>query len=175
MSVVLKIIDSISEWSGKVNRWVVPGLVAVLTYEVVARYVFNAPTKWAHETTTFLLATIAVLGLAYTHLHHGHVRIDIIYSRLSPRGKATIDVICGFLLLFPLLAILIYGSFHSMWLAWARGELMIWSPWRPPAGPIKTVFLLGWCLFFLQSGAEFIRDLYLLVKNKSLVRNEPNV
>jgi len=170
----LKMIDSISEWSGKATRWAVVVLIAALTYEVVARYAFNAPTIWAHEVTTFLLLTIVALGQAYTHLHHGHIRVDIIYRRFSLRGRAALDVVCWLLLFLPLMAVIIYGAFTTMMLSWSLGEVSHYSPWEPPLAPIKGIFLLGFCLFFLQSVAEFIRDLYFVVKNRSLAGSGSN-
>ena len=99
---IVRFIDSISELIGKTVRWACVALVLVLVYEVIARYVFNAPTIWAHETAVMLGGTVVALGWAYTHRHHGHVRVDVIYTHLSPRGKAFTDVLCAFFLLFPL-------------------------------------------------------------------------
>ncbi len=168
MRIIVRAIDSISEWTGKTIRWACVALVLVLVYEVTARYVFNAPTIWAHETSCMLGGTIVALGWAYTHRHHGHVRVDVLYMHLSPRGKAIVDVLCASFLLFPLLAILIYMAADFMWVAWLRGEVLIESYWYPPSGPIRTVTLLGLCLFAFQGVAQFIRDLYLLIRNKAL-------
>jgi len=112
--------------------------------------------------------TIVALGWAYTHRHHGHVRVDVFYMHLSPRGKALTDVLCAFFLLFPLLLILIWTAADFMWVAWARSEVLIESYWYPPSGPIRTGMFLGLCLFALQGMAQFIRDLYLLLRNKPL-------
>jgi TRAP-type mannitol/chloroaromatic compound transport system permease small subunit len=168
MRIIVRATDSISEWTGKIVRWACVALVLALCYEVIARYVFNAPTIWAHETSCMLGGTIVALGWAYTHRHHGHVRVDVLYTHLSPRGKAIIDVFCALFLLFPLLAILIYTAADFMWVAWLKGEVLIESYWYPPSGPIRTVMLLGLSLFALQGAAQFIRDFYLLIRNKPL-------
>jgi len=168
MKKIVRVIDSVSEWTGKTVRWACVALVLVLCYEVTARYVFTAPTIWAHETSCMLGGTIVALGWAYTHRHHGHVRVDVFYARMSPKGKAITDVLCAFFLLFPLLAILIYTAADFMWIAWLKSEVLIESYWYPPAGPIRTGMFLGLCLFALQGIAQFIRDLYLLIRNKSL-------
>lgn len=163
---ILEIIDSISEYTGRAAKWICVALVIVLTYEVMMRYVFNAPTIWAHLTSMMLSGAIVMMGLAYTHLHHGHIRVDIFYTRLSPRGKAVTDVICALLFLFPLLAIFLRTSASWMWRSWIEGEVRIESYWYPLAGPFRTVMFLGVCLFALQAVAQFIRDLYFLVRNK---------
>ncbi len=168
MRAIVRVIDSISEYTGKVICWACVALIVVLVYEVTARYVFNAPTIWAHETSCMLGGTIVALGWAYTHRHHGHVRVDVFYMHLSPRGKAITDVLCAFFLLFPLLAILAYTAAEFMWVAWSKGEVLIESYWYPPSGPIRTVTFLGLCLFAFQGVTQFIRDLYLLIRNKAL-------
>ena len=50
MAKFLRIIDKASEYSGKTVRWVALGMIFATTYEVIARYFFNAPTQWAHQT-----------------------------------------------------------------------------------------------------------------------------
>lgn len=164
MRTVIRVIDSISEYTGKVICWACLVLVMVLVYEVTARYIFNAPTIWAHETSSMLGATIAALGWAYIHQHHGHVRVDVFYAHLSPRGKAIADVVCALLFLFPLVIILAYVAADRMWFSWSMGETLIATYWYPPAGPIRLVVLLGLSLFALQGIAQFIRDIYLMIR-----------
>lgn len=168
MRAIVRIIDSISDWTGKIICWLCVVLVLVLIFEVTARYVFDAPTIWAYETGTMLGCTIVAMGWAYTHRHHGHVRVDLFYARLSPRGKATVDALCALLLLFPLLIILICSAADSVWFSLKMGETLAVGYWYPPAFPIRTVFFLGLSLFFIQGFAEFIRDLYLLIRNRPL-------
>lgn len=168
MRTIVKIIESISEGTGMAVRWACVALVLVLVYEVAARYAFNAPTIWAHQTSCMLGSTFAAVGWAYVHRHGGHVRIDIFYARLSPRGKAMIDVLCAFFLLFPLLLVLIYTATEFMWTAWVEGEVLIESYWYPPSGPIRTITVLALCLFLLQGVAQFIRDLHFVIRNKPL-------
>jgi TRAP-type mannitol/chloroaromatic compound transport system permease small subunit len=168
MKKIVDIIDTISEYSGKILIWAAVGLVIVLCYEVVSRYVFDAPTNWALETSKMLGATLAAVGWGYTHLHHGHVRVDVIYMHLSPKGKALIDVIMASLFLFPLVGILTYCAISWTIYSWEMGERMVESSWLPPAGPIRTVLTLAFFLFALQCVSRLIRDLYLIIRSKTL-------
>jgi len=165
---IIRVIDSISEQAGKTARWCCLILVAVVVYEVTARFVFNAPTIWAFETICMLLATISALGWAYTHRHHGHVRVDVFYGLLPLRGRAIIDVSCYLLIFFPFLIMLIYASASGAWFSWSFAERSIEGYWYPPRWPIRTVMFLGVSLFFLQGVAHFTRNLYLLIRNKPL-------
>jgi len=168
MRTIVRVIDSISEYSGKVVRWACLALVLMLCYEVAARYVFNAPTSWAFEASSMLGGTIAVLGWSYTHRHGGHVRVDVFYSHLSPRGKAILDIALSLLFFFPLLLALAYIAWDRMWFSWSMSEVMARGNWYPPTGPIRTIVVLGLCLFALQGMAQFIRDLYRLIRNQQL-------
>ena len=150
MRIVVKIIDSISEWTGKTVRWSCLALVLVLCYEVTARYVFNAPTIWAHATSCMVGGTIVVLGWAYTYLHQGHVRVDVFYTHLSPRGKAIVNMICAILFFFPLLAVLIRSSVEWLCFSWSMHEVIIATYWYPSAIPMRMVVFLGLLLFTLQ-------------------------
>ena len=168
MKNLVRIIDNISEYTGQGAIWLSVALVLVLTYETTSRYVFNAPTQWVYETSYMIGASMAVLGWSYTHRHHGHIRVDVFYTRLSPKGQAIVDVVISLLLLLPLLAVLIYGSYASMQFAWEMNERLPESSFRPPAGPIKTVIMVGIILFALQCLAELIRDLYLLIRKMAI-------
>jgi len=168
MRTIVRVIDAISEYTGKIVRWACLALVLVLCYEVTARYVFNAPTSWASETSSMMGGTIAVLGWSYTHRHGGHVRVDVFYSHLPPRGQAILDIALSLLFFFPLLFFLAYIAWDRMWFSWSMGEVMARGNWYPPVGPIRTVVVLGLCLFALQGVAQFIRDLYRLTRNKQI-------
>lgn len=167
MKIMLRVIDSISEYTGKVARWLCLFLVIVLVYEVSMRYIFDAPTMWAHQTSCMLGGSIIALGWAYVHRYHGHVRIDVLYTRLSSRGKAAIDVLGHLFVFFPLMFIFIYTSASRMLFSWSMDEVLILTYWYPPAGPVRTVIFLGFSLFALQGVAQLIRDSYLLIRNKS--------
>ena len=106
------------------------------------------------------------MGWSYTHRYHGHVRVDVIYTHLPTRGKAIIDVVCFIILFLPLLLVLIYASADKALNAWEMGEQLTEGYWYPPAGPIRTVMVIGLFLFALQGVAHFIRDLHLLIRNK---------
>lgn len=163
MKKLLITIDSISEHSGRVVSWLVVILVLTLTYETIMRYVFNAATIWAHLTAMMIGGSIVLLGLAYTELHKRHIRIDVIYSRMSDRGQALLDVIGAFVFLLPVLIALVSIAFSKMYASWATGEVRIESYWYPPAAPFRTVYFIGVSLFALQCLAKFIRDLSTLI------------
>lgn len=167
MRKILKVIDSISGYTGKIFSWACVALILVLTYETVMRYVFNAPTVWAHLVGMMLGGSIVFMGFAYVHLHKQHLRIDVVYIKLSPRKRAVIDVVFALIFLFPLLGVLINTSFSWAVNSWVTGEVRIESWWYPPAAPFRTLMVVGLCIFALQCFAQFFRDVYFLVRNTS--------
>ena len=170
MKKILRGIDSVNEQAGSISSWLVAVLIAVILYEVVARYVFNAPTTWAFGTFRMLGGAIVVLGWAYAQWHNSHVRVDVFYIHFSPRKRALVDVIGTGLFFFPLFAVFIKFAGSSIWhtsLAFTLG--MTSYPGKPSVNLLyTTVILIGLCLFFLQFVARFIRDVYILAKGRLL-------
>jgi len=163
----LRIIDFISEWSGRTVRWLAAVLVVVMTAEAVMRYAFSRPTEWSFEISVMLGATIYVLAWSYTHRHRSHIRVDVIYARLSPRAQAIIDVVGTLFFSLPLIVLMIYASIDNAWASWVEKERLIQTLWYPPAGPLRTVVALGFILLALQIVAQFVRDLYLLITGRA--------
>lgn len=162
---LLKFIDRMSGWTGRATSYLVLLLSGVVMYEVVCRYVFNAPTIWAQETSTFLYGAFFMLGGAYVFLIDGHVRVDIFYTRLSRRGKAIVDLIS-----FPIFFFLFIGI-----LVWEGGKMAIWSwsiwehtqsPWSPPIYPLKTVIPVAALLLLLQGIARYVRDVLFMINER---------
>lgn len=167
MDSFLRRVDWLSEWSGKAVSWFSVALTLALTYEVIMRYAFNAPTVWAFDVSYMLGGTLFFAGAAYTLWSKGHVRIDILYLRFSPRGRALLDIIFTLIFFFPLWGILLVELIPYVYDSWASGERALESFWRPPIYPFKTVLPVGVALLLLQGIAEFIRSLNVAFKGKS--------
>ena len=67
--------------------------VFVYYYEVIARFVFNSPTNWVHESMFLMYGMQYMLCGAYAYREDQHVRVDVFYTKFSPRGKAIADII----------------------------------------------------------------------------------
>lgn len=168
MRAVLKVIDSMSQQVGSSARWLTLALVLVAAFDTLLRYAFNAPTVWAYESSCMLGGATYALGWAYDELHKSHIRVDVFHARYSPWGKALSDVICAAFFFFPLMIILAKTSVWWAVRAWRINEVMIESYWYPPAAPFRTVIAVGICLFLLQGSAQFVRDLYFVIRRKAI-------
>ena len=169
MKKFVQTINSISEFTGQLVKFLVVLLIIVLCYEVISRYAFNRPTIWALETAKMLMGTFGAWGWAYTYLYDGHVRVDVFYSKLSRTGRAWIDVILSIIFLFPICIILISAGIRWAAFAWKFGEKMVESSWLPPAAPFRTLLVVGFILFTLQSVSKFIEELYFLIRKRELL------
>ena len=167
MRKVLRFIDNVSELSGKSVRWLSIILVLVMTLEVIMRYGFNHPTMWAYESCLMMGCAMYALAYCYTQRYDAHVRVDVFYTQLSPRGKAMVDAICGLLMFLPVIAFMIGASWVWMLHSWKIHEKMVETYWYPPYYPLRTVVALGWTLLGLQGLAGIIRNFYMVIRNKA--------
>ena len=167
MRKVLRFIDYLSDLSGKSVRWLAMILVLVMATEVVMRYGFNHPTMWAYESSLQLGCAMYALAYCYAQRHDAHVRVDIFYTHLSPRGKATIDVICGLMMFLPVIGLLVGASWVWAIKSWTIQEKMVETYWYPPYYPLRTVVAIGWTMLGLQGLAGILRSFYTLIRNKA--------
>lgn len=108
-------VNSISEFLGKLSAVLFILLLLNVFYDVIMRYLFNDVSIGMQELEWHLYATIFLLGVPYTLLKEGHVRVDIIYERLSPERQAWIDLLGSLLLLLPfVLLVAWYGVGFTM-------------------------------------------------------------
>lgn len=165
-------IDSLSMKIGHLVKYLIPVLILVLTFEVVSRYVFDAPTIWALETSMMIFGSIGALCWGYTLKIGGHVRVDVFYSMFSRRWKAFVDVALTIIFLFPFELILIYTGIKWSLFALKTGEKLVDSSWLPPSAPFRIVLTIGFILFFVQTISEFIKNTYYLIKGEALIMDE---
>lgn len=165
---VIKVIDGISEWTGKWVAWLIVPLIAGLSYEVIARYVFNAPTVWAYDLAYMLYGTLFMVGAAYTLRKNGHIRTDIFYDRWSPRRQGWINVISYLFLFFPGMFFFLISGLEAAIHSWTILEKSDFSPWRPPLYPFKTIIPLAALLLIIQGFSEFLKSLYASLKGEWL-------
>jgi len=156
----IRVFDTISEWCGRVVAWLILPLVFGLTYEVIARYGFDAPTTWAYDTSYMLYGAHFMLGAGYTLLKKGHIRTDLFYERWPARRQGLIDACAYLFLFFPGMFFFFLASYDAAAHAWQIGETSEASAWRPIIYPFKTVMPLTAAMVFVQGISEFLKALW---------------
>lgn len=164
-----RMVDKVSEVSGGfTSLWTV---IAVLfyTFEVIARYFFNAPTNWVHEAAFLMFGMMYTISGAACYLADGHVRVDLFYANWSPRGRAASDLIMSTIFYVFALAFLFTGWIFASqgldqnvlptWLAQGYQFDISQSEWQVAYWPVKFMIPLGGFLICVQGASRFIKDL----------------
>ena len=165
---IIRTIDSFSLWSGKFFAWLIIPMVAALTYEVVARYFFDAPTEWAYDMTFMLYGTHFMLGLAYTLQKKGHIRTDSFYGKWSVKTQGRVDTVCYLLFFFPGLIVFMVLTWKFFLISFGQGERYVGSPWMPILYPFKFVMPVAAGLLLLQGVSELLKSWHAARKGEWL-------
>jgi TRAP-type mannitol/chloroaromatic compound transport system permease small subunit len=166
MDTVVRTIDSINTWIGKVFAWLFLPLTYALVHEVVATKVFARPTVWAFDASYMLYGTIFMMGTAYTLAVDGHVRGDMIYRLWPARVQASIDLMLYVLVFFPaMVAMLIAGSSYAYY-SYSIGERSLQSPFGPIIWPLKMVIPVTAFLLVLQGVSQVLKCVRCLQRGR---------
>ena len=157
---IARALDPVAIWSGRITAWLIIPMVLGLSYEVVARYVFNAPTLWAYDMTFMLYGSFFMLGAAYTLQRKGHIRTDSLYADWSPRRQGWVDVVCYLVMFIPFVTVFLWTGWGYFEKSFTTGERFVSSPWMPVAWPFKAVMPLTGLLLALQGISELCKSLY---------------
>ncbi|MBS3647971.1 TRAP transporter small permease subunit [Pseudaminobacter sp. 19-2017] len=154
--------DGLSAWFGKVFSWSIVLMTLAVSYEVLVRYFFRAPTPWAFDISYMLYGTLFMMAGAYTLSRDGHVRGDFIYRLWSSRTQAAVELVLYFLFFFPGIIALVLAGWKYAARSWAQQEVSINSPAGIPIYQFKTVIVVAGVLLFLQGIAQVFRCLICL-------------
>jgi TRAP-type mannitol/chloroaromatic compound transport system permease small subunit len=157
----IRAIDRFTDRSGTMFSWITVILVLSVSYEVIARYAFNAPTIWVFDVTYMAYGMLFMLGAAYA-LHKGaHIRTDFFWEHFSTRKKGWIDTLSYLLFFFPgLTAILVISGDEALY-SWRINETSDQTPWRPILWPFKAIVPLACLLLLIQGVSELLKSLYM--------------
>ena len=140
LKTVVRYIDRLNGWVGRGVAWATLGLVLVVFVDVVMRYLFNTSFVFTQELEWHIFGFIFLIGAGYTLLKDGHVRVDIIYQRLGPKGRAWVNF-CGVILfLIPGCIMVIATSWNFTMNSFAILE------GSPDPGGIPFRFVLKGCI-----------------------------
>jgi len=156
----LKFINAVNDRVGNLLSYFLFLFFALLFMEVILRYFFNSPTVWANELAQMFFGAYAILSGGYILRTGGHVNVDILYSRLSHKKKAALDIFTSLLFFLFCGMLLIYGG-SLAWDSLSRFEHSQ-SAWNPPLYPAKLMIPLAALLLMLQGLAKLIRDVLIL-------------
>jgi TRAP-type mannitol/chloroaromatic compound transport system permease small subunit len=150
-------VDRLNFWVGRFWALAIFVVTFAVLYEVVARTAFGTPTLWSNETTIYVSAVAYLIGGGYALLYRRHVRIDLLYDRLSPRTRAKLDLVT-FLFFVIYVGGLVWVGTTMGWTSFTQSE-GTGTPWNPPIWPVKLAIPIAGALLLLQGIANLLRDL----------------
>lgn len=168
-----RLLDTLNERIGRAALWLVLAATAISAANAVVRYGLGRSSNAWLEAQWYLFAAIVLLAAGYTLKHNGHVRVDVIYGRLSARAQAWIDLLGAALFLLPLCGLM-------LWLAWPGFiESLRLGEISPDAGgllrwPVRLLIPLGFALLGLQGVSEIIKRVAFLRGQAELPKERPS-
>ncbi|MCW8891337.1 MAG: TRAP transporter small permease subunit [Sedimenticola sp.] len=155
------LIDAVNERIGQLISWLVVAMVLLGVYNAITRKLsqtigLDLSSNSYIEAQWYMFSLVFLWGAAYALKHRAHVRVDILYSRVSERGKAWIDVIGTCLFLLPLSALIFYVSLTYAGDSWHNMEASP-DPGGLPRYLIKSAIPVAFALLIVQGLSELIK------------------
>lgn len=172
-------IDGFADRLGGIAGWATLAMVTIGSYNTLARYVdgwrgshrdaeseaggalLRFSSNAFLETQWYLFSFVFLIGAAYALRRNAHVRVDVLYGRLGPRGKARIDLFGTIFMLVPFSIFCLWVSWPSVRNSWAVGEQ---SP--DPGGlaryPVKSLILVAFVLLLIQAISQLVKSVAVL-------------
>ncbi|MES2940641.1 MAG: TRAP transporter small permease subunit [Pseudomonadota bacterium] len=156
-----KAVDGLNAFVGRWVIWLILGSTIISAINALVRKFLNTSSNAYLEVQWYLFAAAFLLASGYTLLNGEHVKIDVVYSRLSKRAQIWIDVLGFTLFLLPMCIVILYfgvpfflQGFRSGEMSQNAGGLIRW--------PVYLMMPLGFALLLLQAVSELIKRVAFL-------------
>ena len=158
---IAKTIDNANEYVGRAVLWLVGAATLISALNALARYGLGRSSNAWLEIQWYLFAAIVMLGASYTLRMNEHVRVDIVYTHLSERGKEWLDLIGTAVFLVPSMLVIAWESLPFFLTSWQiqemsgnAGGLLRW--------PVRLLIPVGFTLLLLQMVSELIKRIAVM-------------
>ena len=159
-------IDKFSKLIGSIVCWILMPLIFAMTYEVLARKLFLAPTIWAYDISRFLYGALFMLGAGYALSKGVHIRADFLYRNFKTKTQGLIDFWLYILFYFPGLIVFLYMTIGFVEESIRRGERGMDTTWMPFMWPIKSCLWFGIIFLLVQGVSELFKSYYAMTKGR---------
>jgi TRAP-type mannitol/chloroaromatic compound transport system permease small subunit len=139
--------------------------VFVYYYEVIARFVFNSPTNWVHESMFLMYGMQYMLCGAYAYREDQHVRVDVFYTKFSPRGKAIADIVTSVFFFIFILTMTWTGARFAM--DAINNHEVSFTEWGIQYWPVKLALPIGAAMMALQGLSKLIKDIVFVTGRRA--------
>ena len=157
MQRILLGIDKISTFVGHAFSWLIVGLTAIMTWEVLSRRLLDSPHAWVFDAQLQMYGVLFMMSGAYTLSKSGMVRGDVLYGFFPPRVQAALDLTLYVVAFIPGTVALAYAGVIFAGESWSiheRSSIMLEGP---PIYTFKTFIPIAGALMLVQGAAEIVR------------------
>ncbi len=157
------LIDKLNEVIGKGISWLTSVLVLVVCFDVFSRYILGKSHVGIQEFQWHVFGLLFLLGAAYSLKYDRHVRVDIVYSRLSTKQKAWINLMGTLLFLIPFSLAVIWASHDFVINSFQLRESSPNPGGLPARYILKAAIPAGFFLLFLQALSMLVQSLQTIL------------
>jgi TRAP-type mannitol/chloroaromatic compound transport system permease small subunit len=165
-------INLLSEWTGRVIAWLAVLMVVITGIVVVMRRGFGLNSIALQESVIYMHAALFLLGAAFALKHDAHVRVDIFYRRFSPVSRAWVNSLGTLVFLFPLCGFILFSSWDYVQTSWQIGEVSSEPGGLAAVFLLKTLIPVAAITLALQGLAELLRALLCLMTDGRLAAEQ---
>ncbi|MGR3806963.1 TRAP transporter small permease subunit [Pasteurella testudinis] len=151
----LTVVDKLIEIIGRKLSYLYFFIVFISFYEIIARYLFNNPTDWVHETSIALAGFLMIYAGLFAYGRDKHIRVPILLDRLKGKWKNRLEIFGSIITLIYLGFLSYAGYFIAKSAAFSpTGDIMLersgsaWNPVFP--GFLKVSLFIFFVIFFIQ-------------------------
>jgi TRAP-type mannitol/chloroaromatic compound transport system permease small subunit len=169
-------IDAFQDLVGRAVSWLMLAMVVIVFSDVILRYTLSISTVFTQELEWYLFGLVYLLAAGYTLLYDEHVRVDIFYSRFTPRRKACFDFVLLFVFFFPSCLLVIITAWPFVKASFAVMEVSPDPGGIPARWALKSAIIIGFLLLMLQGVSQAIKSFFIArgweepeVKTKDIV------
>lgn len=151
--------DKFADYIGTLTAFAMVLMILNVTYDVIARYFFKSGSIAMQEMEWHLFSVIILLGMAYTLKEDGHVRVDLIYDRCTPKRKALINMVGVVTFILPIALLVGISSIDNAYEAFLSNEGSGDPGGLPNRWIVKALIPLSFLLLIITSFGYFIKNL----------------
>ncbi|MCF8482037.1 MAG: TRAP transporter small permease subunit [Rhodospirillum sp.] len=152
----IRLIDGLNEAIGRVLSIVAILFASIIIYDVVMRYAFNAPSRWAFDISKMLYGFYFVMLGGYALKHRAHVSVDLLLEKLSPNARRWVEIAAYPIFFFPFSWVFTTKSFDFAMRSWNSAE-STYGAVQIPVYPLKISMAVAAVLLLLQGVAQMLK------------------